>query len=88
MALVTPISTVTAEQSAHWALRRLAQASEHPEGTLSGGALQALIRLAAMAYPTGTVGDLVGGSFFTAELDQLEKLGYLKRLGGGRIELV
>lgn len=88
MSLTTPICTVTADNSAQWALKRLAQASECPSHALSGGALQALIQLAAMAYPTFGEGDIVSASFFTAELDQLEKLGYLRRVGDDEIELI
>lgn len=79
---------VKTDTSPEVSMRRLNQATAHGDSMLSHSALRTLIQLTAMAHPTHGEGDIVSGTFPTADLDQLEHLGYLKPGDEHGIELI
>lgn len=69
-------------------IRRLNRSTSYSSAMLSHSALRTLIQLTAMAHPTGEEGDTVAATFPTADLDQLEHLGFIKLADSGAIELL
>lgn len=67
-------------------LRVLAEATE--DRLLSGRALASLITLTSMAHPAEGEGDILSSSIPRADLEELNRLGYLKRSDDGTIELI
>lgn len=68
--------------------RRLGLAAAHDAKVMKRSALDALIRLCALAYVHGLNADAIDKKFRTEDLDTLESLGYIRLAEDFGIELI
>jgi hypothetical protein len=73
------VAFVNTRSTPEESIRRLVQATNYSDTMLSHSALRTLVALTAMAHPTHKEGDIVSQTVPTADLDQLEQLGFIAK---------
>lgn len=81
---VTKVYTFNNPQAAIFCLSR---AADYSENVMPRSAMRTLAHLTTMAHPMGAEGDIGGAVFLAADLERLERLGFIRLSENGTIHL-